>query len=186
VLLSTAELDHTLGLLLLREAESLAVYATAPVTEALSTVRTTLAAYTTVDWRVLECGWPADLTGGLVASVIPLGTKRPRYAAPADADDWVVAYEIRDRRTGGVLVYAPCLPAVTGALVAAVDRADVALLDGTFLTEDEFGTSATAMGHLPVEQTRRSLRGLYTHLNNTNPLVLGDPAVAADGQTFEL
>jgi pyrroloquinoline quinone biosynthesis protein B len=194
VLLSTAELDHTLGLLMLREAVSLAVYATAPVTSALSTVRAMLAAYTSPDWYTVHCGVPVELAGGLTATAMPVGAKHPRYATPVPADDWVVAYRIRDRRTGGVLVYAPCLPALPDPLATAIADADLALVDGTFLTDDEMvratghGASATAMGHLPIERTRPLLpaAALYTHLNNTNPLVPGDPAVAADGQTFTI
>jgi pyrroloquinoline quinone biosynthesis protein B len=179
VLLTTAELDHALGLLTLREAVSLAVYATAPVTAALSPVRAMLEAYTTLDWHVLESGRPVDLEGGLIASAVPLGAKRPRYAQPVPADDWVVAYRILDARTGGVLVYAPCLPEVT-----TLPDADLTLVDGTFLTEDEMAretgrdVTATAMGHVPIERTRPLLPGtaLYTHLNNTNPLVHSAPS----------
>jgi pyrroloquinoline quinone biosynthesis protein B len=65
--------------------------------------------------------------------------------------------------------------------------ADCALLDGTFYAADEMGTVVrsrggrqAAMGHLPVAGARGSLaalthhpgpRRIYTHLNNTNPLL---------------
>ena len=79
-------------------------------------------------------------------------------------------------------------------------------VDGTFWDEREplafGGKTATEMGHLPIEATMERLsrlpgRCLYTHLNNTNPLVdpdaphhkvLGELGleVAADGMVIEL
>src|SRR4051794_495349 len=56
VLLTTAELDHTLGLLSLREAVRLTVHATPAVSAALATafpLRPMLAQYTDLHWRAL-------------------------------------------------------------------------------------------------------------------------------------
>jgi pyrroloquinoline quinone biosynthesis protein B len=98
----------------------------------------------------------------------------------------VVAYRITDQRTGGVLVYAPCLPALGEAFIEAVAGAHCVILDGTFLYDDEMdrmaggGRTATAMGHLPITESLPWLakltgtRFIYTHLNNTNPAA--DPA----------
>ncbi|MEH1127730.1 pyrroloquinoline quinone biosynthesis protein PqqB [Micromonospora sp. CPCC 206061] len=201
VLLCTAELDHTIGLLSLREATSLAVYATEPVLAALSTgfpVRQILAPYTDVTWHEVVPGEPVTLQGGLAAEAFVVGAKPPRYAA-AGGTGWVVAYRIRDR-AGGTLVYAPCLPDVDDAFAAAVEGAGLVLLDGTFLHDDEMtraaggGRTATAMGHVPVEKSLSLLpresgtRYVYTHLNNTNPLAIDADGldVAEDGQAFEL
>ena len=98
------------------------MFATAPVTAALSPVQAMPAVYTTSDWHVVECGRSVEFDGGLAASAIPLGAKRPRYAAPTDAQNWVVAYQIRDERTGGALVYAPRLPVWPEAFADAVAR----------------------------------------------------------------
>jgi pyrroloquinoline quinone biosynthesis protein B len=204
VLLCTAELDHTIGLLSLREATSLAVYATAPVLDALSAgfpVRQILAPYTDVAWHEVVPGEPVTLQGGLTAEAFVVGAKPPRYAE-GGGTGWVVAYRLRDAG-GGTLVYAPCLPEVDAAFAAVAEGAGVVLLDGTFLHDDEMaraaggGRTATAMGHVPIETSlpllpgRPATRYLYTHLNNTNPLgvkgSLGDAAgVAEDGQVFDL
>ena len=184
VLLCTAELDHTIGLLSLREADRLTVHATGPVLAALSgpfPVRWLLGGYTEVAWRSVEPGRPFDLDGGLRAQAVAVGTKRPRYAtglSGVDGDCWVVAYRLTDPRTGGVLVYAPCLPRWVPELA---EGADHVVLDGTFhrATELSDRSSATggqsSMGHLPVAESLPLLppgpRYHYTHLNNTNPLV---------------
>ncbi|MEJ3744915.1 pyrroloquinoline quinone biosynthesis protein PqqB [Actinomycetes bacterium KLBMP 9797] len=197
VLLSTAELDHTLGLLTLREARELAVYGTAAVLDALAgpfPVRPMLDHYTAVSWHTVAPGTPVPLRGGLAATALPVGAKPPRYA-PATGGDWVVAYRITDQRTGAALVYAPCLPAIDDAFLDAAAGAAYAILDGTFLHEDEMvratggGRTATAMGHLPITASLPRLAGLtgttvlYTHLNNTNPVAAasGDGHLTAAG-----
>ncbi|GAA0480651.1 hypothetical protein Ade02nite_55640 [Paractinoplanes deccanensis] len=98
VLLTTAELDHTIGLLSLREAVSLTVYATSTVIAALAPMRAMLAAYTNVEWRDLPD--MLDLDGGLTVDRLTVGTKRPRYAAGVDGNDWVSALRL----------YAPAAP----------------------------------------------------------------------------
>jgi pyrroloquinoline quinone biosynthesis protein B len=211
VLLSTAELDHTIGLLTLREADRMTVYGSPAVLRALRAafpIQRVLSRYTKLDWQVTRDA-PVMLDGGLEAHAIAIGSKWPRYAEPARGEDWAVAYRLHDPSTGGVLVYAPCLPTWTPAMAAAVDGADCLLLDGTFLHDDEMvratghGASARTMGHLPITHSlpllppRPGRRYLYTHLNNTNPLTMpGAPelallgsagaGVATDGLTFTL
>jgi pyrroloquinoline quinone biosynthesis protein B len=187
VVLTTAELDHTLGLLSLREATGLAVYATATVSAALSTafpLRAMLASYLAVDWT--EMPPVQTLDGGLTVHRLTVGGKRPRYARDAEGTDWVSALRITDARTGFAFVYATCLPAWTAGFDTFVKDADEVLLDGTFGTGDEFGDGARAMGHLPMAGSRPhaadhpGTRFRYGHLNNTNPAAGAD--VARDGQ----
>jgi pyrroloquinoline quinone biosynthesis protein B len=211
VLFTSAELDHTLGVLTLREAESLSIYATAPVRAALEgpfPAGPILSRYTTVDWHEIVPGEALVLDGGLAVQAITLGAKRPRYAAGLPGEDWVVAYRFVDPLTGGVLVYAPCLAEWSDAFGSAIEHADVVVLDGTFLYDDEMtretgvpGRPASSMGHLPIEDTLGKLPAgtllLYTHLNNTNPVarpgaperaMLADAGaeVAGDGQLLDL
>lgn len=208
VVLSTSELDHVLGLLLLREARHLEVYATPTVVSALTDafpLRPVLAAYADVRWSPVPPGVTFELAGGLVARMVSLGAKRPRYAVNADGEDWVSAVEVYDPGTGGVLVYATCVAAWTDRLDRLVSDADCVLLDGTFLDDDEMRrvtgipSPGRAMGHLPVMESLRRTAGaratvVYSHVNNTNPLatmppdavraLVGSPnvQVAADGQ----
>jgi pyrroloquinoline quinone biosynthesis protein B len=192
VLLTTAELDHTLGLLSLRESVRLTVHATATVTAALSSafpLRPMLARYTDLDWR--EMPDELMLDGGLAVRRLTVGTKQPRYAADAEGDAWVSALRVTDTRTGASFVYATCLPAWTDAFDAFVARADEALVDGTFTTDDELARttgrqgSAQSMGHLPMAASRPRIahhpgtRFRYGHLNNTNPSCGDD--VVVDG-----
>jgi pyrroloquinoline quinone biosynthesis protein B len=192
VVLTTAELDHTLGLLSLREATGLAVYATATVTDALTSafpLRPMLGCYSPAEWTAL--GEECLLEGGLRVRRLTVGTKRPRYAAGIAGEEWVSALRITQARTGFTFVYATCLPAWTDEFDAFVRGADEVLLDGTFATEDELTRatgrpgSARAMGHLPIADSRPWLsrhpgtRFRYGHLNNTNPAEGDD--IAGDG-----
>lgn len=227
LILTDAELDHTLGIARLREAgaDGLELLATGPVREALLTglrLEAVLGPYTPLTWRELSPERPVPLTedSAVTISAIPVSAKRPRYAVhlPAaegdtgpECDTWVVALLLTDRTTGAKAVYAPALAAWSDALRSAVAEADCVIVDGTFWDDEEprrTGIStrtATGMGHLPIDGpggTAERLaplraRCLYTHLNNTNPLV--DPSapqykrladqgieVAGDGMVIQL
>ncbi|MFB8166920.1 pyrroloquinoline quinone biosynthesis protein PqqB [Kitasatospora purpeofusca] len=209
VLLTSGELDHTLGLVTLREAAELTVHATAPVRAALHEafpVGPLLAPYTKARWHTVVPGEPVELAGGLVAEALALGGKRPRYAADLAAlpagegtgepsggrTDWVIGYRFTETGGRASAVYAPGLAAWTPAVDRAVADADVVILDGTFATDDELAErtggarGSRGMGHLAVADSLPHLAGrpgpryLYTHLNNTNPLAHpGSPEAAA-------
>ncbi|XVU29578.1 pyrroloquinoline quinone biosynthesis protein PqqB [Actinoplanes sp. CA-054009] len=189
VLLTTAELDHTIGLLTLREASSLIVYATSTVTTALAPFRSLLSAYTNVEWRDLPT--ELNLDGGLTVRRLTVGTKRPRYAAGLPGDDWVSALRLSAAPASPEFVYATCLPAWSGEFDDFIAGAGEVLLDGTFATDDELtrmtgrAGSAASMGHLPMTASRPHFarhpgtRFRYGHLNNTNSAA--GPDVAEDG-----
>ncbi len=212
VLLTDGELDHTIGILMLREGSPLEVYGPWPVLDALRDsfpVRPILDPYGSLTWRAARPGATIALDEQLSATAIPLGVKKPRYARPTPArtspeepplphasslpphvarvgEPWVVAYRFEDRLTGGSLVYAPCVAEWTAALDAALAGAGCVILDGTFFHDDEMlhatgeDRPARAMGHLPIADSCQRLRAhpgarkLYTHLNNTNPVLAED------------
>ncbi|HKN50935.1 MAG TPA: pyrroloquinoline quinone biosynthesis protein PqqB [Amycolatopsis sp.] len=186
VLLTDAELDHSLGLLMLREAGGLPVWAPDAVRHALSEhfpARRIIDGYGRWDWLP-----PPSELGGLRVRVLPVSDKRPKYARTSTEDGpWVVAYRIEDPATGGVLVYAPCLKSWPDGFDEFTAGASLVLLDGTFYAPDEMSGATgagegaqLAMGHLPITASlaklagRRGTRWAYTHLNNTNPVL--DPA----------
>ncbi len=199
VVLSDAQLDHALGLLLLREAGSLVLYTTARIREGLTSwlpVLPTLAAYCDVVWREVPLGAPiapADAAGaplGLTYTAIPVDSALPPYmrrrgVEPAPGD--VVAHRLEDPATGRRVVYAPGVGRVDDALRAELAAADACLVDGTCFRDDELialGISskrARDMGHLAVgdpggllDQLRGlpTPRKLFVHVNNTNPMLL--------------
>ncbi|MFF7356303.1 pyrroloquinoline quinone biosynthesis protein PqqB [Streptomyces filipinensis] len=201
VLLTDAEADHVTGLSELRGAADLKVYAAPPVRAVLAPARAALDRYARWEWADSLADGGFVLAGGLVVTAHPVGMKIPKYVpapTPDPAGPWVTAYRVEDLASGGVLVYAPCAGAWSPALEELCAQADCVLLDGTFFASDEMGTAVrsgagqAAMGHLPVTGPDGSLAGLarhpgarriYTHLNNTNPLL--DPASAARARVAE-
>ncbi|MEA5362570.1 pyrroloquinoline quinone biosynthesis protein PqqB [Amycolatopsis sp., V23-08] len=190
VLLTDAEFDHTIGLLVLREGSALTVYGTSPVLDALTSsfpVRDLLSDYADLSWSRLEPGRPLDLDDRLRVTAFPTGSKAPRYVGrPRDSAEWEVGFRLEDRVTGGTVVYAPTLPRWDAAFAAQVASADCVFLDGTFWTDDEMSgqgagnRTGRSMGHLPVGGADGSARALaalpaarkiYTHINNTNPML---------------
>lgn len=188
VLLTDAELDHSLGLLMLREAaDGLRVFAPDAVLQALRggfPVRDIVDSYGGWSWHPTRPWFEVD---GLRVRVLPVGDKRPKYARElAVPGPWVVAYRVDDPATGGAFVYAPCLATWPDGFDDFVADADYALIDGTFYSPDEMtgatasGVSAGAqrrMGHLPIVDSlpltgkHPGVRWAYTHLNNTNPVL---------------
>jgi pyrroloquinoline quinone biosynthesis protein B len=201
ILLTNADLDHTLGLLVLREGGGLIVHATLSVRRALDEglhLTEVLERYCGVDWRSppaslapLAC---ADGTAsGLSYAAFPVPGKLPRYRegrASTSGDD-AVGYQFVDKSTGRKLVYIPGLAAISRDVLTQLEDADVLLLDGTFWSEEEMQivgagkSSAREMGHLPVGPEDGSLstvsslpavRKIYIHINNTNPMLREDSA----------
>jgi pyrroloquinoline quinone biosynthesis protein B len=202
VVLTNGDLDHTLGLFSLRENTPLALYATQSVRRGLSegnTIFRTLQRFPGQStWRTLALGEPAELLGpgdrptGVTVTAVALPGKVPKHLeglAPPSPEDNVGLW-IRDHGRGTLLVVATAAGAA-GEYVARLDGADACLFDGTFWTSDELqrlglGTArAEDMAHLPIGGEGGSLaalagvragRRIFTHINNTNPiLVEGSP-----------
>jgi pyrroloquinoline quinone biosynthesis protein B len=217
VLLTDAELDHTLGLLLLREARGVRVHgteATRAVLQNGSGFLRTLQCYCPVDWRQVVPGADADLPGGLSCRAFDVPTRKmARFDVPgADDKGRVVGYRITDQRTGRVLVFLPCVQELTTELIGELSGGSCLLIDGTCWSDDELITLGLAkktsrdMGHLPIGGEDGSLlrlaalpasRKVYTHLNNTNPVLLEDSPqrravtdrgaeIAGDGMEIEI
>src|SRR3954467_7257780 len=120
VLLTDAEIDHTAGLLLLREAATpVRVFGAAGVRRALTDgypVLPMLERYCGVDWRTLEPGSPHGLPGStLTAEPFAVGGDAPRYA---DVEVEASGFMFRDRATGGVVTYVPGLARIDDAVIA--------------------------------------------------------------------
>ena len=199
IFLTDADLDHTLGLLLLREGPRLTIYATSPVRHALISglaLAPTLECYCNVEWRepsteLVQLLYADGSPSGLSYAAFPLAGKPPRYlerrAIPQVGDR--VGYRFVDEKTGGQLVFLPGLASLDETVKVHLRNCDALLLDGTFWSEYEMRemhvgrTSATQMGHLPVGGPHGSLQQIaplsiahkvYVHINNTNPMLLED------------
>src|SRR3989441_2299377 len=205
VILTDGEIDHTLGLLLLREgAAKLPVYAPAGVAALLGDqwpLYRVLSAYSGVEARPLEEGRPIALTDragvafGIACSATAVARRPPRYAAAAPAAAWDVGLRLTDQRTGGTLPYVPTAGAIDDAVRRVAGGRRLLLFDGTFWSDDELraaggvdAPTAREMGHLPVGGPGGSLellprlsvkRTVLVHINNTNPMLCRSSAERA-------
>jgi pyrroloquinoline quinone biosynthesis protein B len=177
IVLTNGDLDHVLGVFSLREAPPLAIYATASVKTA------SLARFTgQAVWRDLALDRDVELFGpaGEPTDISVRAFALPgRTPGPEDN----VGVRLTCGRTGKRIVYAPRASYATPEIG---DDADVLLFDGTFWSNDELvrlgcGTAtARDLGHLPIGgregslallATCRARRKIYTHVNNTNPVL---------------
>ncbi len=180
VLVTDAEIDHTAGLLLLRESTSpVRIFGDARVELALrETLLRMLERFCGVDWQTLEAGHPRPLDGSsLVVEPFAVG------------GDQSTGFVFRDGATGGVTTYVPGLAGLDDGVLARFAASDLVLVDGTFWRDDELARlgisnrSARDMGHVPLSGpggTLEALAGLerprkvLVHINNTNPILLED------------
>jgi pyrroloquinoline quinone biosynthesis protein B len=198
--LANADLDHVIGLLLLRELQPLRIYATASIRRILTEDNSMFAMLHRVanqaSWTDFTPGPAFPLCGpkgedsGMRCRALSLGTHYPAYVAKARQSTLVPGEAslgmMIDSPSGKRLAFMPAVPQVDDALLKELDSADVLLFDGTFWSDDELiraqghGQTARQMGHIPVSGPDGSLsklaglrrpRKIYIHLNNTNPML---------------
>ena len=199
IALTDAELDHTLGIPLLREGGRLHIYCTMAVRDMLSDAAGLLrltAAFADVGVHPVSLDTPiepVDLDGrgcGLTLEAFAVAGDPPRFAARSRGSGAaVVGLRVEDTATRAAFVYVPCCGALTEDLRARFAGAAAIAFDGTFWRDDEMiagGTgkrTARQMGHVPIDGDDGSLRWLggltsarriYTHINNTNPILIED------------
>jgi len=198
IVLTNGDLDHTLGLLSLRESHPLRLLTTASIARGFreqNVLFRTLERFEgQLQLQPLRLGRPERLLhgdgtpSGLTLEAVPIAGKLPIHlegrATPSAEDN--IGLLIRDTDRERTLGYFPGVAGPTPELIAALERADVALFDGTFwsddeLIEQELGTKrARDMAHWPLEGAGGSaefLKGLrlerkiLIHINNTNPIL---------------
>jgi pyrroloquinoline quinone biosynthesis protein B len=194
VLLTDAEIDHTAGLLLLRESQApVRVFGDQGVEQALRRgypVLEILERYCGAEWQTLERGRSEALEGSsLTVEPFEAGGDAPRYLDGSGVELQASGFVFGDSATGGVVTYAPGLARLDDGVLGRLATSDVALVDGTFWRDDELprmGISdrgARDMGHLPLSGPGGSLEALarlerprtvLVHINNTNPILLED------------
>ena len=194
-MLTDAELDHSLGVVLLREGRRLPLYATAAIRSVLeddSRILPVTRAFADVPFTELPLNArvPVRHADGssspllVEAFTVPAGP--PQFALGA-AEGHTVGLFLRDQGSGHSCAFVPGCGDLAPPLLERLADADVLLFDGTFWQDSEpvaLGIStrtARQMDHLPIGGPDGSLERLaplpcrhriYTHINNTNPVLL--------------
>jgi pyrroloquinoline quinone biosynthesis protein B len=197
ILPTDAELDHTLGIALLREGRRVQVYATHAVLEVLnhdSRILPVTHAFAVVSAHELPLDRPTELRyhddteTGLRVTAFAVPGDPPRFAR-RELPGHTVGLFVTDTRTGGSLAFVPGCGALDEPLLSRFAQADLLLFDGTFWRDDEMirlglsGRTARQMDHCPISGPDGSLARLsalpcrhrvYTHINNSNPILIED------------
>ena len=198
--LANADVDHTLGLLLLRELQPLRVYATDSIRRILCENNSMFGMLQRVPGQVTWSSFvpgpmfrlqnPGGKDSGLRCRALSLGTHYPAYVSPRRQSELTFGEAslglMVESSSGKRLAYMPAVPQIDNALLQEFESADVLLFDGTFWSDDELiriqgsGQTALQMGHVPVSSAEGSLsrlaglrrpRKIYLHINNTNPML---------------
>jgi len=201
VFLPSADVDSVMGLLHLREFQSVFVFAAAAVQRILkkeSKIFSVLdRADPPVQWQVLSSKGrlgchlsesPGDAPA-FVCVTMPLGGSYPEYVSEElqrtlSAEEAALGFVFE--QNGKSVLIAPSLSGRNSEWTKAAASSDLVLIDGTFWSDDELtktGRSkktAREIGHLPLSgadgllaQFPQGARGrkVLLHINNTNPIL---------------
>ena len=196
IVLVDGQIDHTTGLLMLREStRPWPIWCTDSVYADLTRgnpILQVLSHYCGVDRRRIDLNDDSFVIDGVAAlrwRALPVASKPAPYSpnreSPVLGDN--MALVITDDVSGRTALYAPGLGAMEEPVWRAMQRATCVLVDGTFWTDDEMiqlGFSrkpARAIGHLPqsgpggmlewLQQLPDTTRKILIHVNNTNPIL---------------
>ncbi|TPQ25042.1 pyrroloquinoline quinone biosynthesis protein PqqB [Methylomonas koyamae] len=194
VLLIDSQIDHTTGMLMLREGKPLNVYCTEMVRQDLTTgfpLFTMLKDYCTVNHHPIACDeTPFEIPGidDIRIYAHALKSKAPPYSPhrhdPHDGDN--IGVIVEQISTGKKLYYSPGLGEIEPHVFKAMQNVNCLMVDGTFWTDDEMVTRgisqkrAREIGHLPqsgpggmieVLNGVPNARKILIHINNTNPIL---------------
>lgn len=201
IVLTSADVDHVLGLLHLREFQPLHVYATSSVRDILNEDNSIFSALQQIPdqivWTQIRPGERFELKpaagpgSGICCQSMATSGSYPSYvgikrAAKCAANEAVLGLIIEDHSGGQRILYLPGLAEIDDSWLPQFDECDLILIDGTFWADDELvkirGGSRTSrqMGHVPLSGRGGSLerlaslkrpRKIFIHMNNTNPIL---------------
>ncbi len=209
VVLTNADVDHTAGLLNLRESQPLTLYGTGKVIEVLAAnsifnvlnpefvARET---FSLDEPTPLICPDGSDSGVAVVPFPVPgkvalwLEDKSGAVDLGAVGED-TIALEIRDSDGATKAFYIPGCANMPGWLADRLSGAPLVLFDGTLWVDDEMVRDGVGvktgkrMGHMSMsgpEGTIAAFAGLdvvrkvFIHINTTNPVLLDDSAERAE------
>ncbi|WP_127491791.1 pyrroloquinoline quinone biosynthesis protein PqqB [Acinetobacter calcoaceticus] len=194
VILMDSQLDHTTGLLTLREGCPMNVWCTEMVHQDLTSgfpVFNMLKHWNGgLQYHEINPKQAFKIDGFENLEFIPLIIKSaaPPYSPhrndPHDGDN--IALIIKDHKTQKQLFYAPGLGKIDDQIMQIMQSSDCVMIDGTLWTDDEMqqtgvGTkTGREMGHLYISGEGGSLsylnqlstpKKVLIHINNTNPIL---------------
>jgi pyrroloquinoline quinone biosynthesis protein B len=194
ILLTDADLDHTLGLFLLRENTSpVSIHSSEGIRKIVEEglrIAEILDPYCGIRWRTAPSSFEPLLLGhemdsGLEYKAVQIAGPCPRYWKGVPHSSRLI-YVLREPATGKSVMIAPAVAHFEPQLLAELRQADAILFDGTFWSDADFEKSGVPdrsggelfRGHLPISNgsletlaAQRAKHKIYIHINNTNPIL---------------
>jgi pyrroloquinoline quinone biosynthesis protein B len=198
VVLTSADLDQALGLLLLREFQPIHIFATESVRRVLVDDNSIFSMLNRVQpqasWQIISPGNSFRFPGatGSTTEILPVHVANPfpsyvseRRAAALNASESTLGLILKSE-SGLTLGYFPTVGRLEEELLQSLNSLDVLLFDGTFWRDTELMDvqsgvrTGREMGHIPVSSDAGSLallskircpRKIFVHMNNTNPML---------------
>jgi pyrroloquinoline quinone biosynthesis protein B len=206
VVLTNGDVDHLVGLLVLREKQPFAIYSTSAVAQVIDDNSV---------FRVLDPELVSRSITALEEPFFPLpGLKALFFAVPGKVplylEEGEPELDTESEQTVGIelsagtkrFYYIPGCGMVQDNLAARVENADALFFDGTLFRDDEMIAAGAGqktgrrMGHMSISGEGGSLealgslrikRKIYVHINNTNPIWQPGPERAeVEGRGFEI
>ncbi|MBJ8419159.1 pyrroloquinoline quinone biosynthesis protein PqqB [Acinetobacter courvalinii] len=203
VILMDSQLDHTTGLLTLREGCPIKVWCTEMVYQDLTTgfpVFNMLKHWNGgLQYQQINPKQAFKISGFQHLEFMPLiiQSAAPPYSPhrhdPHEGDN--IALIIRDHKTQKQLFYAPGLGKIDEQVMQIMRDSDCVMIDGTLWTDDEMqhtgvgSKTGREMGHLYISGEGGSLsylnqlsrpKKVLIHINNTNPILDENSAQSAE------
>jgi pyrroloquinoline quinone biosynthesis protein B len=198
VLLTDADLDHVLGLFLLREnGTEISVHTSKPIRSAIEEglhLTEILAGYCGIRWSEVPFEFSPLLCrdgseSGMEYRAIEVCGQNPRYlgerTSPVASCPRLV-YLIREGGRSNSVLIAPGVARLEPQLLWALNQAQAVFFDGTCWSRNDFEESGITetfaaelwQSHLPISEGRlavlariRASQKVYLHINNTNPIL---------------
>lgn len=224
VVLTNGDVDHVAGLLNLRESQRLTVYATRRILDVLAAnpifgvLNPDFVARQPVELdRPFALRTADGAAAGLTVEAFAVPGKVALYLEDAGAgenfgttDEDTIGLHVSDGSAG--FFYVPGCAAMTAGLADRLRGAELVFFDGTLWRDDEMLAAGVGvktgrrMGHMSMSGPDGSIaafegldvkRRVFIHVNNTNPVLLGDSPeraaleaagwrLARDGMEIEL
>lgn len=197
IILTDSQIDHSTGLLSLREGCPHQVWCTQEVHQDLSTGFPLFPMLQHWNGGLIHHNiqphrsFVIEACPNLIFTPLPITSNAPPYSPYRDQplEGHSVALFIEDKKTGQSLLYSPALGLPSDNFLSWMQKADCLMVDGTVWHNDELqqagvGTSTgLEMGHLPLFgengmiallDTLPAKRKILIHINNTNPILNQD------------
>lgn len=194
IILTDSQIDHTTGLLSLREGCPHQVWCTPEVHADLTSgfpIFSILQHWEGgLQYHALAPLEPfqVEVCHNLQFTAIPLLSNAPPYSPWRDCPlpGHNIALFIENSANGQTLLYAPSLGEANAVIMPWLQKADCLLIDGTVWQDDELMSvgagkhTGKAMGHLAIAEEKglmtllaslQAQRKILIHINNTNPIL---------------